>query len=295
MGEVSLAERLQAIRLERVGRFGTDSSDAPVPLYQYTRMSTLEPVLKHRRMWATEGHFLNDTTELRYAAHLAADYVRAWGVLGAPWLAEPVATAIDNDREARRYLVFVASFSTEWDSLSQWRAYADNGGGLALGFDLSTFSDAPIADGLTRGIVAQCIYKVERHKEAMLTCIAPQLEEAVKEGEASQRDVVVATSQSILITLGELGLVLKNPGFHEEREWRIILAGKDTGVSKAIQFRPTPFGPAPFVEVPLAQPLPLREVILGPKTDGVAERSIRVMLDRYECTAVVRRSKVSYR
>jgi hypothetical protein len=39
---------------------------------------------------------------------------------------------------------FVASFSTDGDSLSQWRAYADDGRGFAIGFDIAELSRFPI-------------------------------------------------------------------------------------------------------------------------------------------------------
>ena len=109
---------------------------------------------------------------------------------------------------------------------------------------------------------------------------------------------MIATS-SVLITVNELGMALKNPGFIEEGEWRIVAMPVRSGteIPDAVEFRNTRFGPAPYVQIRLAEsgPPALREVVLGPRVEHVAERSIKLMLRRYGCNATVRRSKVSYR
>jgi hypothetical protein len=289
----TLEDRLEALRKERVSRFSEGLGKAPALLYHYTRMSTLEQILKHGSVWATEGHFLNDTAELRYAAGVTASYIRTRWPESRGGLAEAVATAIENDQENRPYLMFIASFSREDDLLSQWRAYADDGAGVAVGFDLTGFADVRFAEGLSGVSILRCIYKDAEHEQAMLECIAPQLELGLAEGVTST--AVVPTAQSLLVTVGELGVIMKNPGFREEREWRLVLGAAAPSASQAIEFRNTKWGPAPFVRVPLGAPIPLREIVLGPRTEKVAERSIRLMLEQRQLDARVRRSKVSYR
>jgi len=287
--------RLDAVRATRLERFDTEPKHAPELLYHYTRMSTLIAILEGKKLWATEGHFLNDTTELRYAAMLAAEHIYGWRK-HASWI-EDVAGALERDTRDRPYLVFVASLSRACDRLSQWRAYADDGAGVALGFDLRTLTRRPIERLIPRPALWKCIYGIRAQRQAIAQCVDPQIEIAIAEKNLELENVVIETTRSLLVTIGLLGTFLKNPGFREEREWRILALAGGARVPSAVRFRDTEFGPAPFVEIPLARKrrLPLREVVLGPRADVAAERSIRLMLDRHQCDATITRSKVSYR
>jgi hypothetical protein len=52
-----------------------DTAPPPV-LYHYTGVSTLQKILQSKHLWATEGHFQNDTTELRWPAHLVDECLK---------------------------------------------------------------------------------------------------------------------------------------------------------------------------------------------------------------------------
>ena len=177
--------------------------------------------------------------------------------------------------------MFLASFSTDDDSLSQWRAYADNGAGVALGFDLSNIPKEPIGDGLSHAGLVKCEYRLNTQREAIISCLEPQMALAARYGHAFvQREVAIAAAGSALVTVNELGMALKNPGFKEEKEWRLVaMAARNEPVPEALSFRNTDFGPAPYVPIKLgtAGLDRLRDVVLGPRVDPIAERSVRLV------------------
>ncbi len=65
-----------------------------------------------------------------------------------------------------------------------------------------------------------------------------------------------------------LAAQVKHSGFEEEREWRVVCFGFEETLTARIKSRLGPFGPAPYVEIPLglADPdnCPLRRIIIGP-------------------------------
>jgi Protein of unknown function (DUF2971) len=280
------------------------SHEFPGLLYHYAPLAAVHSIVAETRgIWATEGHFMNDTSELRHAAGLIADYLDSFSA-GNEWLIDPVAFTVRNDAKERRHLMFVASFSAAFDSLSQWRAYANDGAGVALGFDLSELraDDAPpIAEGLSRPVVCPCVYDRTLQREVIETSIRPIVDFAlahraakIENNEALRRAAALHT----LVAANELGGLLKNSGFSEEREWRILVVSDRPGpVPKAVKFRNTRFGPAPYVEVSLRRSgvLPLHHVVVGPRVDPAAIRALRMMFDREELDVRITQSEVTYR
>lgn len=113
--------------------------EVPRRLYHYTTMAGLMGITTTSRMWASDVRYMNDASEIQYAADLIN------GV---------VATAMDGvaDEKLREVLPrrrgfpnwfeygvqpFIACFCEEGDLLSQWRGYGRGNPLAALGFDLS--------------------------------------------------------------------------------------------------------------------------------------------------------------
>lgn len=101
---------------------------------------------------------------------------------------------------------FLACFSTTGDSLSQWRAYADDARGFSVGFDPSCL-DVPAQ--LTR-----VEYQPDKQQEYIIRAIAAIYEESKKETYSDfqfGRDVIALYGKSASF---------KNPAFVDEREIR---------------------------------------------------------------------------
>jgi len=279
-------------------------------LYHYTRLSTLQHILEGRKVWATEGHFLNDTTELRHAASLILDFVsaRLTSEVIDKHKTENVLTFIEHlfrkDAEDHDRLIFVSSFSEHSDSLSQWRAYADDGAGVALGLDLNyllakDYED--LAPFLTRPAVLKCEYEHAKQCRILESIVRGLTEKALElssaKGGAHWSAVAMELAYQILLVANDFGPLLKNPGFAEEAEWRILVRDEGISISEAVKFRDTKFGPAPYIEVPLTagQLLPLTHVVFGPRVEHAAKRSVRLMLSRYGLDPELTNATATYR
>ncbi len=139
--------------LER--RIPKKEEDLPKVLYHYTAAAGLQGILRTRTMWATDVRYLNDAAELQHGLRIVAAEVDALKQKGAdPDLLKEWYAAL---KSSSNVLVYVASFSTFDDSLSQWRAYA-RPWGFALGLDIIhalAVSNAPKDTVL----IYPCMYK----------------------------------------------------------------------------------------------------------------------------------------
>lgn len=132
-------------------------ADPPEILYHYTTAPGLLGMLRDGRLWATNAKFLNDPSEVKYAAGLvkealaeAADKHKK-NVSGlthgfVEWMAAASASLafkVPQIRESTlkslaefdtRKDIYIACFCKNGDLLSQWRGYGAAGGGYAIGF-----------------------------------------------------------------------------------------------------------------------------------------------------------------
>ena len=116
-------------------------TDGPKILYHYTDASGFAAIVKQGLLRATDIRFLNDPLELQYAweellVSLEAAKVAKPEYSGAydvALQAISMTNSIDPDTIEDR--IFSTSFSADGDELGQWRSYADDGRGMALGFD----------------------------------------------------------------------------------------------------------------------------------------------------------------
>jgi hypothetical protein len=113
-------------------------------VYHYCDANALLSILTSQKLWYTHAAYLNDTMEIRKGVQLCQEL-----------LSEKLKT-LPNDpvlmatkaflANAEKWQYYVCCFSKGRDKLSQWRAYANDGNGFAVGFKthyLSESSDGP--------------------------------------------------------------------------------------------------------------------------------------------------------
>jgi Protein of unknown function (DUF2971) len=101
-------------------------------MYHYCGADAFAQIIHTRTMWHTAFTALNDATERKWGFeqfHSVADELRK----------ECGADFIDRITEIVRLtqdhsVAMISSYSLNGDLLSQWRAYADDGRGFAIGF-----------------------------------------------------------------------------------------------------------------------------------------------------------------
>ena len=169
-----LSVRLLLVAMKRV-RLNPLISHAhrqpPVPLYHYTSLETLEKITAKGEIWATDINFLNDKTEYINARTFIEKTLRERLDQKSETDAAVDLHLKAMDIRVRSGDVFVASFSTNGDSLPQWRGYGVNGHGVAIGFlpaalksSILKISDVPPRgdpdDAPTDLSLVQCLYGV---------------------------------------------------------------------------------------------------------------------------------------
>lgn len=107
-------------------------------MYHYTSQSAAENILKSRRMWATDLHAMNDPRELTFGRELIAQRLKAAIRRGRNELRAGFlrSTARLLTGMAELSSSFSISFSEDPRLPHQWRNYAADGTGVALGWSI---------------------------------------------------------------------------------------------------------------------------------------------------------------
>ena len=214
---------------------------APPVLYHYCSSASLISILQSRRFWAGDARQMNDAQELVYArkvaarvaARLIADDGYGYGEAGEALL-QSLASESYNYWEWDRY--FIVCFSEHSDQLSQWRAYADDGLGYAIGIR----SSAHFSAGGPRPVVLERVIYDPTEQDALVESII-----GAAVGEADHRG-----TDNFLSGLWEILAIIKNPAFSEEKEWRLIVQDwRGDGSGPPFRFVPSRFGVAAKVEL----------------------------------------------
>jgi hypothetical protein len=125
---------------------GTVEAKKPPPmLYHYTTESGLRGILESGTLWFSDIFAQNDPSELRHGLGIAIDLLKSRITKERPeidtFARQVERFDVDAGIEAAGHF-FICCFSADGDELGQWRAYADNGRGFALGFDTELLENA---------------------------------------------------------------------------------------------------------------------------------------------------------
>lgn len=264
------------------------------PLYHYTTASGLLGMLERKEIWASSALHLNDAKVFQHAHNLLKGELRKrlhdvaqaaalspeWKGLYREW--EDESSTTDPD-------VYVVSFSTEGNQLSQWRAYCRDGNGFSIGFGLP---DLAYARATSNFHLVKCVY--DPAEQGQLIDAAIRYMERVWARDKSLKGCrgwnfflrMTAKLQAVM-------LALKDPSFSEEEEWRLV-----GGTSKTIprMFRPGRFGIVPYCAIPLCKPddkPSLARVFIGPNLEpAVAKIAVEDLL-RDETTPFIHDKSVA--
>ena len=202
-------------------------------LYHYCSAAAFESIISTKSIWLSSLASSNDTQE---------------GVWLGILLREICYEADIGDEDVERVLGLFRASAEYWDALgfcltaegdmlSQWRGYADDGCGFAVGFNEQTLKGAAQEE---LGKLIDVVYDREDQLDIVRERFPPVID-AIKKGafimptvlgSDSKRDYDKAQSRSIhaSVTLSNLMLrlvdimyELKNPAFHEENESRLVV------------------------------------------------------------------------
>ena len=282
-------------------------------LYHYTDFGGLAGIIKNSEIWFTDYQHLNDPSELKYGIDLAHDVARDLATgsdLRIRCFLDCFVNLFQQDIFYNNLDFFIASFSRERNDLGQWRAYADNGRGIAIGFSPSVFAVSDkVQDDRIPEFVGPVRYSLSdigfRHllylKKASEIFLESVIENCELMSERSIRDLFIQNFIKEIIgsTLIWNCLTSKHPAYHNEREVRLVIMGMPSTLKTHTKTRFRGYKRVPYIAqpFPIHEPNKIAEIVVGPAAPIDAEKNIRdliVTLGIKSCIPI-RRSGIPYR
>lgn len=213
-----------------------------------------------------------------------------------------------------KLLPIICCLSREGDVLSQWRGYADNGKGFALGFASNVKKN--IADTIICGDVKYCIDEFKEMIESEFIGLDPKHIDEIKKSIKSKSDDFIG--KGFIRRLLSLSLLYKSLAFNEEKEYRMIGFLKKEQSSTGLKYTTNFYSPkrngktsknniefyirnsipVPYRDLSFTQngePNPIKQVIIGPANQAKVE-DVKIFLETMDISSVnVIQSKASYR
>ncbi|OOG46401.1 DUF2971 domain-containing protein [Polaromonas sp. A23] len=208
------------------------SQEPPKIIWHYTNDVGLRGILETGQLWLSDIFNLNDPSELRHGFSHAVKILNSKAEKGPPesrLFAKRFSDFYEGGMQGSAHY-FVCSFSADGDDLGQWRAYADNGRGYALGFDAKALEHAftqqngiPIPSNSTFPITYKDEELADLHRQMidkMFDLISLWRDKAIDAA------VVMAYIQELHARLAvpalEASLFFKHEAYENESEYRFM-------------------------------------------------------------------------
>lgn len=283
----------------------TDELNAKPPppiIYHYTDGRGLEGILRSGKFWLTDVFHLNDPSELRHALAHAVQLVNAKAVGGTA--EEQLFAKIFSDVPATGVTAsayyFVCSLSLCGDELGQWRAYADDGQGFALGFDAAPFNkwafgsnsafpvmydDSRLA-GIQQGLVNRFFPLLRLPGSGYI-------------GTSAGRAYLTQVSALFTVHILHAASYFKNEAYKTEQEYRLLHLYQFGQKPAHVKYRSRPYSLVPYTEFDWRQAArqSLRRIVIGPSArHPIADQFLDDCLKAFHSGQVsVQLSKIPYR
>lgn len=190
-------------------------------VYYYCTVTAALAILRDKELWMTDIRNLNDLNELtgvyNIFFNLLEDYdedrERALGSLFA--IARQPGAIQLYERPLGAHPYYVACFSKNQDSVSQWVSFADDGHGVAIGFDESQLMSAARADGLE-------YHAISYVREDDIAKNIPEIYDYLVNGGFEGGRALMDATMSRIKEIYESGAYFKTHHYKSENEKRII-------------------------------------------------------------------------
>lgn len=255
-------------------------------LYHYASLESFEKIVRSKKLWASELHYLNDASEIRYFGQIVIDEARRrieGNASNADALSQLIAWA--TNRLNHGPLVFATSFSEKGNLLSQWRGYCPNGIGVSLGFDPS---ELIAATGNSDFALRKCSYDPKEQiavagnfiDKVLIAC-----KNSVDPTKAHPSQKYHPTFHSLEDEFLNCAAAIKHPSFSEESEWRLVSKAHHNYVEPDIHYRAGRDTLVPYMEMDLPKmpdfSLSLKHVWVGPNPNpNLTMNSVSMFLSK---------------
>ena len=201
----------------------------PTKLYHYTTASSVLSMVQNNGIYASPSFSMNDPKELIYALEVIEKACKEI-IIGNPIykLQKDIAQALlENEYVKTKTFaeffphVLLISFSEAPDNLSQWRTYADDGNGYAVGISTSQI-DFHQADDLLKTIgswvFTKCVYCPDEQSKIVDNLMHDFITAIPTHANNLSVELL---SNYFLAVFWEFASAFKHPSYIDEREWRV--------------------------------------------------------------------------
>jgi hypothetical protein len=257
-----------------------DASEPPPMVYHYTNDVGLRGIIESGKIWLTDIFNLNDPSELSHGFSQAISILNDRASTGHPATKlfaqtfQHFGTAGGLQASAH---FFVCSFSSRGDELGQWRAYADDGRGYALGFDTRVLESA-FARVSETGHFSGNTFPVSYDDEELagfhrqfIDMVFPLL--TLPSGRQFPKDAVVEYMTDLSVTLAknvaQSVLFYKHSAYSNEQEYRFLQLHHADVPPPEVKFRSRPHSLVRYREFDWRSVASdaLKQIVIGPSAD----------------------------
>jgi Protein of unknown function (DUF2971) len=285
-----------------------DSTPPPAIIYHYTDDAGLKGILETGKVWLSDIFSLNDPSELSHGFSIFAETLKTSAASGPPearLFANSMDRFLERLRDTAQY--FSCSFSADGDDLGQWRAYADNGHGYALGFNATLLESS--FEKQSQGPIPNTASFPITYKDAKLAAIHSDLVSRVfnlislPRGRKLSDAVVNAYMGELAVMLASHAmhacLFFKHPSYKNEQEYRFLKVCEAGQAPVGMKTRMRPYRIVEYIEFDWKgnDSDALKRIVVGPAADSEkATRFAKDCLRMFSSGAVsVDGSKIPYR
>jgi hypothetical protein len=257
-----------------------ESRKAPETIYHYTNDAGLRGVLEAGTLWLSDIFSLNDPSELSHGVSHAVKILNQKAESG-PDETKVFARHFEEFHErgmegSAHY--FVCSFSEDGNELGQWRAYADDGRGYAIGFDGKALEAAftqdngvAIPNNSTHHVLYDDAQLASIHR-AMIDELFALI--SLPRGKGMSGESINAYMKELSISLSlyalRASLFFKHEAYMNEREFRFIQIHRADIPPPEVKRRYRAYELVKYREFDWRRTAAgsLKRVVVGPATDG---------------------------
>jgi hypothetical protein len=217
--------------MERIRGTTGGATSLPDTIYHYTDVRGALGILTAGGFWFTERTHLNDTSEIKYGIDSAVKVISASEVNLNSGRKDQFAMSLRKglDDSLPKFGIYVGSFTAANDDLGQWRNYADEGRGVALGFARTAFDHtASECDGLTQF----GRYSIRYGDDAITQELRTSVDEALKLLNGQDLDFEKEVAKKLAVLVLYASLLFKHVAYSHEKEFRVLVVDNRDQIGK---------------------------------------------------------------
>ena len=278
------------------------SQKPPQIIYHYTDDVGLRGILESGRLWLTDVSNLNDPSELNHGLSQAIIVLNSMVAAGPPeskMFAKQLADFAAQKGIQGSAHFFVSSFSSCGDDLGQWRAYADDGRGYALGFDTMALENEFTKGGTpaTNTDSYLATFPV-LYNDAELAKIDRQIIEkmlgliSLPSGRDLQNSAITSYRGDLfvrlLVQMTHAGLFFKNEAYVNEKEYRFLRMYSRDAPALDVKLRHRQDSLIRYIEFDWRSVASsaLRQIVVGPAADHKKASQFAAETIQITCSAI---------